>query len=296
MEPTNGLENNLVFTLHLLRRTKHSDIFDNSDESFFILPFGRHHNKKDVPSVVEVEVGDSDEDESSSFFPTYFRPLFFNPFSFMNFGFSDFFSKPSFMDSLVPKGIPDAAVKNSTSTTKVVDGHKIVVNDTVYENEKNGAVYRIQVVEILPTDSQETPNQKGSDEKTDKSSEEKTEEKHEVTSTEGQETKVTATEEVKPDQNSEDNEINREEILTFNPHYEFQDTKRHISKRDSGDLSGDIRVNRLASENARRGGLFMIPPEVEVFDSVNYDQVSDKYQQQEIIDPYENQAIVKPKF
>ena len=74
------------FVVVVVTANKQAEVFDNSEESFFILPINKLH-KKQVPSVVEVEVGDSD-DEDSTFFPAYFRPLFFNPFSFMNFGFS----------------------------------------------------------------------------------------------------------------------------------------------------------------------------------------------------------------
>ena len=103
---------------------------------------------------------------------------------------------------------------------QVVDGHKITVNDTIYENEKNGAVYRFQVVEILPADSQETGEKGSDDEKPDKSSSSSSEEKDVQTvtkSTEDLDVKINTTEEgeegvVKPDQNSHDNEIRREEV------------------------------------------------------------------------------------
>lgn len=66
-----------------------------------------------------------------------------------------------------------------------------------------------------------------------------------------------------------------------------------FEKRDAADLKSDIRINSLLAENARRGGLFMIPPDVELLD---YDQSIDNYQRQEIVDPYENQQIIRQNF
>lgn len=90
-----------------------------------------------------------------------------------------------------------------------MDGHKVIVNDTTYEDEKTGAVFKFHSIQIFPVDSKE-----GTDSKEDASPETSTELINRV-NTEETETKNVTPEETsssKPDNNSADNEINREEV------------------------------------------------------------------------------------
>ncbi|KAL0267319.1 UNVERIFIED_CONTAM: hypothetical protein PYX00_009621 [Menopon gallinae] len=171
---------------------------EDSNESEFINPITR----KGVPSVVEVDVGDSDED--SFFFPSFFRPIFFNPFPSFKFGgFPSLFSTSAFggFKNLF-SGVPgDANVTNSTSTVKIVDGHKVTVNATVYE--KNGAVFKSEVIEITRLDEPKEEGEEKSTEgpvKTDSNDEETPIKKNE------------SPEETSVKDESLDNEILREEV------------------------------------------------------------------------------------
>lgn len=90
-----------------------------------------------------------------------------------------------------------------------MDGHKVIVNDTTYEDEKTGSVFKFHSIQIFPVDSQE-----GTDSKEDASPETSTELVNRVNT---EETKVDnvspeETSSSKPDNNSADNEINREEV------------------------------------------------------------------------------------
>lgn len=98
---------------------------------------------------------------------------------------------------------------------QVADGHKIVVNDTIYEDEKTGAVFRFHFVQVSPVDSKETGiDQENSSEVGNRvNTEESTVDKN-ASPEEEISNKNASPEEVssKPDNNSADNEINKEEV------------------------------------------------------------------------------------
>ncbi|XP_017773767.1 PREDICTED: uncharacterized protein LOC108560641 [Nicrophorus vespilloides] len=56
-------------------------------------------------------------------------------------------------------GNVDLSKGNTTSVTKVIDGHKVVINETQYENkdENGGSFYKVRIINVLP-DSEETTN------------------------------------------------------------------------------------------------------------------------------------------
>lgn len=53
---------------------------------------------------------------------------------------------------------------NTTSTTKVINGHKVTINETTYANEGDnaGTFFKIRVVDVHPTSEEDT---NGSEEK-----------------------------------------------------------------------------------------------------------------------------------
>ncbi|XP_055598974.1 uncharacterized protein LOC129748391 [Uranotaenia lowii] len=84
---------------------------------------------------------------------------------------------------LWPVGIPtddssEDGQKNTTSTVKIIDGHKVIINDTYYtkQNEFGTSVYKVRVIDVKPLDEEdgsksdedkplETGNRAGSDDK-----------------------------------------------------------------------------------------------------------------------------------
>lgn len=47
---------------------------------------------------------------------------------------------------------------NTTSTTKVINGHKVTINETTYANEGDtaGTFFKIRVVDVHPTSEEDT--------------------------------------------------------------------------------------------------------------------------------------------
>ncbi|XP_026479732.1 uncharacterized protein LOC113386147 [Ctenocephalides felis] len=57
-------------------------------------------------------------------------------------------------------GNPAQGDGNTTSSTKVIDGHRITINETVYSNGYDGSVFKVRVVDVHP----EKPDHKPSEE------------------------------------------------------------------------------------------------------------------------------------
>ncbi|EFA02354.1 uncharacterized protein vir-1 [Tribolium castaneum] len=69
---------------------------------------------------------------------------------------------PGFPDIDLGKG-------NTTSVTKVIDGHKVVINETEYKHEGDlgGAFFKVRIIDVLP-DSSELTTEKNAEEITTK--------------------------------------------------------------------------------------------------------------------------------
>uniref|UniRef100_A0A1B6H162 Uncharacterized protein n=1 Tax=Cuerna arida TaxID=1464854 RepID=A0A1B6H162_9HEMI len=101
-------------------------------------------------------------------------------------------------------GEDDLPQNKSTSTTKVIDGHVVTVNETTYSSgdDNIGAVFRIKVVEVKPSESPdvETELAEGSPEIEDKSGEPKAPEP------------TTSKSELEEDKHEETNEIPNQKV------------------------------------------------------------------------------------
>lgn len=121
--------------------------------------------------------------DTGDFYPVPARPIYFpsyNPFSWHLTGYLDDLMKrvrdrfagswnPFYGGDLIPSGpgvwpvgIPedsseDGAATNSTSTVKVIDGHKVVINDTYYTKKTDfgTSIFKVRVIDVKPFD--ETP-------------------------------------------------------------------------------------------------------------------------------------------
>ncbi|KAG8287957.1 hypothetical protein J6590_025295 [Homalodisca vitripennis] len=193
-------------------------------------------------------------------------------------------------------GEDDLPQNKSTSTTKVIDGHVVTVNETTFSSgdDNIGAVFRIKVVEVKPSESPDVDTEllpEGSPEIEDKSGEPKAPEP------------TTSKSELEEDKHEETNEIPNQKVLyewsddidpSFNeiegPNYvseggeEFSvDSFTPNKKENYYDLSSDIDVNDYVSEHADRQGLVMIDPDAEFVETdpnsyYHYDRVPQRLQ------------------
>ncbi|XP_052896166.1 uncharacterized protein LOC128303299 isoform X2 [Anopheles moucheti] len=157
-------------------KEKESDT--SEDAEYIVVPLAQHrptyYNR--YPSSFEGFDGVVD---TGDFAPIPARPVYFptyNPFSWHLSGYLDDLLKrvrdrfsgswnPFYGGDFVPSGpgvwpaeIPDDSsedgVTNSTSTVKVIDGHKVVINDTYYtkKTEFGTSIFKVRVIDVKPTD------------------------------------------------------------------------------------------------------------------------------------------------
>ncbi|XP_060532438.1 icarapin-like [Cylas formicarius] len=52
----------------------------------------------------------------------------------------------------------DLGKANKTSVTKVIDGHKVVINETAYENQDDlgGTFFKVRIIDVKPDSSEQT--------------------------------------------------------------------------------------------------------------------------------------------
>lgn len=65
---------------------------------------------------------------------------------------------PGALPVFPPIGDIDLGKGNTTSVTKVIDGHKVVINDTVYKKEDDfgGAYFKVRIIDVKPDSSEVT--------------------------------------------------------------------------------------------------------------------------------------------
>ncbi|XP_053665237.1 uncharacterized protein LOC128714387 [Anopheles marshallii] len=157
-------------------KEKESDT--SEDAEYIVVPLAHHrptyYNR--YPSSFEGFDGVVD---TGDFAPIPTRPVYFpsyNPFSWHLSGYLDDLLKrvrdrfsgswnPFYGGDFVPSGpgvwpaeLPDDSsedgVTNSTSTVKVIDGHKVVINDTYYtkKTEFGTSIFKVRVIDVKPTD------------------------------------------------------------------------------------------------------------------------------------------------
>ncbi|XP_052864563.1 uncharacterized protein LOC128271163 [Anopheles cruzii] len=161
-------------------KEKESDVSD--DTEYVVVPLSAqrptYYNR--YPSSFEGFDGVID---TADFAPVPVRPVYFpsyNPFSWHLTGYLDdilkrmrdrfagswnpFFSGIPSAGDFVPSGpgiwpadgIPDDSAEdgntNSTSTVKVIDGHKVVINDTYYtkKTEFGTSIFKVRVIDVKP--------------------------------------------------------------------------------------------------------------------------------------------------
>uniref|UniRef100_A0A182S5A3 Salivary secreted mucin 3 n=1 Tax=Anopheles funestus TaxID=62324 RepID=A0A182S5A3_ANOFN len=157
-------------------KEKESDT--SEDAEYIVVPLSHHrptyYNR--YPSSFEGFDGVVD---TGDFAPIPARPVYFpsyNPFSWHLSGYLDDLLKrvrdrfagswnPFYGGDFIPSGpgiwppeIPEDSsedgVTNSTSTVKVIDGHKVVINDTYYtkKTEFGTSIFKVRVIDVKPTD------------------------------------------------------------------------------------------------------------------------------------------------
>lgn len=157
-------------------KERESDASD--DAEYIVVPLSHHrptfYNR--YPSSFEGFDGVVD---TGDFAPIPARPVYFpsyNPFSWHLSGYLDDLLKrvrdrfagswnPFYGGEFAPSGpgvwpveIPDDSSEdgatNSTSTVKVIDGHKVVINDTYYtkKTEFGTSIFKVRVIDVKPTD------------------------------------------------------------------------------------------------------------------------------------------------
>lgn len=157
-------------------KEKESDASD--DAEYIVVPLSHHrptyYNR--YPSSFEGFDGvvDTGDFETIPARPIYFPS--YNPFSWHLSGYLDDVLKrmrdrfagswnPFYGGDLVPSGpgvwpaeIPDDSsedgVTNSTSTVKIIDGHKVVINDTYYTKKTDfgTSIFKVRVIDVKPAE------------------------------------------------------------------------------------------------------------------------------------------------
>ncbi|XP_067009670.1 icarapin-like [Anabrus simplex] len=163
-------------------------------------------------------------------------------------------------------------VSNATSTRKVIDGHVITVNDTTYTRDSNdsNSVFFVRVIDIKPTEvNPDEPTPSGNpDEPTPSGN------PAESTPSRG-DTEVETLDSGKSESSNEISKGQTEERAELLERREyFPDASYDIDVDNSIDvfetkpisLEGDIRVNKVRQDQTKKGGMFMVPHDVEIFD------------------------------
>jgi len=70
-------------------------------------------------------------------------------------------SFPSLAGSFPSVGDIDLSKGNTTSVTKIINGHKVIINETEYKNEdeNGGTFFNVRIVEVAPDSSEVTTEQ-----------------------------------------------------------------------------------------------------------------------------------------
>ncbi|XP_036151057.1 icarapin-like [Monomorium pharaonis] len=91
---------------------------------------------------------DSDEDDFDGYFGGYSVPnLFSDYFNRLRQRIADMFLDPhSMTDFKIPEGA------NTTSTTKIINGHVVTINETTYTKNDalGGTAFRVRIIDIKP--------------------------------------------------------------------------------------------------------------------------------------------------
>nr|XP_040232654.2 uncharacterized protein LOC120955657 [Anopheles coluzzii]XP_040232655.2 uncharacterized protein LOC120955657 [Anopheles coluzzii]XP_040232656.2 uncharacterized protein LOC120955657 [Anopheles coluzzii]XP_040232657.2 uncharacterized protein LOC120955657 [Anopheles coluzzii] len=150
----------------------------SDDAEYIVVPLSHHrptyYNR--YPSSFEGFDGVVD---TGDFAPVPARPVYFpsyNPFSWHLSGYLDDLLKrvrdrfsgswnpfyggdylpsgPGFFPVEIPDDSSEDGVTNTTSTVKVIDGHKVVINDTYYtkKTEFGTSIFKVRVIDVKPTD------------------------------------------------------------------------------------------------------------------------------------------------
>ncbi|RZC36535.1 uncharacterized protein BDFB_013910, partial [Asbolus verrucosus] len=169
-------------------------------------------------------------------------------------------------------GFPDIDLSkgNTTSITKVIDGHKVVINETEYKHEGDfgGSFFKVRIIDVQPDSSELT---------TEKNAEEITTNSKDTESVENSfENEIPKTREIEvsnnietfgepdaslPHQKISDRSINWDNIETFDD-VEDNSVEFMFPVRD---LSRDTYVNDLMADAGAP-----INPDAEVFSDVEY--------------------------
>ncbi|KAK2588782.1 hypothetical protein KPH14_001661 [Odynerus spinipes] len=127
-----------------------------------------------IPDTSDFDVDDSDE--SWSFFRPNYPNMYFDYLSqYLQNLMKRLRDQMSDMASHLPSGpsfirpwkIPEGA--NTTSTTKVIDGHVVTINETIYSdgNDNEGTFIRVRVIDVKPqNETTEAPSVDGETEPT----------------------------------------------------------------------------------------------------------------------------------
>lgn len=157
---------------------KESNSDASDDAEYIVVPLSHHrptyYNR--YPSSFEGFDGVVD---TGDFAPVPARPVYFpsyNPFSWHLSGYLDDLLKrvrdrfsgswnpfyggdylpsgPGFFPVEIPDDSSEDGVTNTTSTVKVIDGHKVVINDTYYtkKTEFGTSIFKVRVIDVKPTD------------------------------------------------------------------------------------------------------------------------------------------------
>ncbi|XP_065349801.1 uncharacterized protein LOC135945827 [Cloeon dipterum] len=168
---------------------------------------------------------------------------------------------------------PNGPPSKSTSTSTVVGDHVVTVNETEYHNEDGGhkSVFRIKVIDFSP---KKDASKKQPVEAESSSVEEIVE--VDLPSEKAPENDVTTTESGESLEKEMDNEIPSQSqeslmdtIKRWNEHKQIarsatdEDVELIPGAETPIDLTGDLKVNQILQDQARKGGLFMPDPDAE---------------------------------
>lgn len=128
-------------------------------DTVLILPPGSR-NRFGRPVMDLPDISDMD-DTSMEEYPSYFNPFMSNPFDGFLTRMQDFMTRFREQMAGILSRIPDDAVSpwgkipegaNTTSTTKIIDGHVVTVNESVFTDgdDSHGMVFRVRVIDIKP--------------------------------------------------------------------------------------------------------------------------------------------------
>ncbi|XP_066592459.1 icarapin-like [Prorops nasuta] len=141
--------------------TDSNESVDKKDvETVLVLPSGNSGSSWNIPSIGDSSEFFNDDDYEDAYNPFSFNPFNSNPFDGLMTRMQDamrklreqmtgILSRIPEHDGVGPFGkIPEGA--NTTSTTKIVDGHVVTINETTYVDDNLGTVIRVRVVDVKP--------------------------------------------------------------------------------------------------------------------------------------------------